>query len=156
MPSEQKRDSTQECRPLPLLTSSVLPAPSHHGGAPSPCCSLCGPERMLLFISWTPLPFDSPLPSISADLCVLGIQLEARTERVTGARIPPQPLQARLLEPPRPAFLSCRALRWALWGLAAGGGGLFSADGTRSDAGECHIPVESGGGGSLLSTEFSI
>lgn len=70
-----------------------------------------------------PLPFDSLLSSVSADLCVLGIQLEERTERVTAAR---NPASAPLSTPGGAAgwrgLLVMRALRWALWGLAAGVG----------------------------------
>lgn len=117
-------------RPLSLclLLGLFLPLPPPDGqplarvpSQPS-CCSLCGPGRMPLFICWTPLPFDSPLPSVSADLCVLGIQLEERTERVTGA---PNPTSAPPSTPGGaaggvvPACHAGPALCWALWGLAA-------------------------------------
>lgn len=70
-------------------------------------CRLCGPGRMPLFISRAPLPFDSPLPSVSADLCVLGIQLEARTGRVTATLNPAS-------APPSTPGQSLRAMRGLL------------------------------------------
>lgn len=115
-------------------------------GSPSPRQSLWPRKNGSLYLR-TPLLFDSPLPSVSADLCVLGIQLDERMERVTGAPNPasaPPSTPARWSCRQRGACLSCGAQRWALWGLAAEGVGR-SADGTRSDAGECHVPAESGG-----------
>ena len=119
-------------------------------------CSLCGPRRMPPFISRTPLPFDSPLPSVSANLCVLGIQLEERTERVTASPNPasappstrPAELQAArgLLVTPGPAL--------GFVGISCRGVGL-SPDGTRSDAGECHVPVRVEGA-TLLCVEPSM
>lgn len=75
---------------------------------------------MPLFISQTPLPFDFLLPSVSADLCVLGIQLEERTERVTASLNPaPAPLSTPRGAEGSAGPASPGALHWALRGLAA-------------------------------------
>lgn len=115
----------------PLPPARALPAPSpsrwaalHRGPLPPLTLQALWPGKNASLYLWMPLPFDSPLPSVSADLCVLGIQLEERTERMTAA---PNPASA---PPSTPggvwavrACLSCRALRWALWGLADWVGG---------------------------------
>lgn len=81
----------------PACSGFPCPFPLQMGFPSYPSsCSLCGPGRMPLFISPMPLPFDSLLSSISADLCVLGIQLGERTERVTAA---PNPASAALSTP---------------------------------------------------------
>lgn len=101
----------EEPQPPPPRPSPSLPPPDGQplAGSPRPSrCRLCGPGRMPLFISQTPLPFDSPLPGVSADLCVLGIQLEARTARVTAA---PNPASAPASTLAAPRCLSCCALR---------------------------------------------
>nr|XP_020032707.1 ephrin type-A receptor 7-like [Castor canadensis] len=80
-------------------------APGGVPSAPRTPQSLWPGKNASLYLR-TPLPFDSPLCSVSADLCVLGIQLEARTARVTAA---PNPAPA-----PRSTL-----------GGAAGGAGLL-------------------------------
>lgn len=96
---EQRWQSTrlEEIRPfslhlLPACSSSPGPlqmgSPSP-GSPPAPRAAVfVAREECLSLSPGTPLPFDSPLCSVSADLCVLGIQLEKRTERVTAARNP--------------------------------------------------------------------
>ena len=128
-PQVRGRQALQPWPPVHgLRLSGSWPPPTGHplSGVPfhPSRCRLCGPGRMPLFISRVPLPFDSSLPSVSADLCVLGIQLEARTERVTAAL---NPASAPPSTPGgacglRGACLSCQAQRGALWGLAAWGG----------------------------------
>lgn len=87
--------------PSPSRWAAPLGGPLRPRGLPS----LWPGKNASLYIR-TPLPFDSPLHSVSADLCVLRIQLEARKARVTAA--------------PNPASAPASTL-----GRAAGGWGLL-------------------------------
>lgn len=126
--------------------SGVLASPAGHplAGVPLPSpqrCQSLWPGRMPLLSPGRPF-LDSPLPSVSADLCMLGIQLEALDRESAAAlesRLGPSehaPTElaghAGLLVMPGPVhgFVGISSLGRG-WGL--------STDGTRSDAGECHI-----------------
>lgn len=87
--------------PSPSRWAAPLGGPLRPRGLPS----LWPGKNASLYIR-TPLSFDSPLHSVSADLCVLRIQLEARKARLTAA--------------PNPASAPASTL-----GRAAGGWGLL-------------------------------
>lgn len=93
-PSDQAQDRSKSWevqeKQLPARSFSFplqMGSPSRGPHRPRGLPSLWPGKNASLYIR-TPLPFDSPLRSVSADLCVLRIQLEARKARVTAAQNP--------------------------------------------------------------------